>query len=342
MLLVVIGLAQYSDYITGLQMRVVTNAQLIWIVCGVLVALSLGLGAVWHKFIKKTDLHQWFQPIITFYVAHQISTYGAAKILKTQFQAPDYILESPVGELNGFWLTWTYFGYSPTFAMLLGIIQVSGAFLLLFRKTRLLATFILLPIMVNIDFIDHFYDISPLAYYNSLHYTFILLFVMFLDYDKLITAFFSYREYYYFNKKTVLMNLVRAVVIGGAFLHIYLLKRSFQGKTAINGVWKVDEITKRNQRIIPSLSNADSVWSKVYFEWRYGCLFKYNPDRFNNAKDLFGQYAVNEAKRQVKIGFQQGDKTDSLHLNYRTEGNTMFMWGLYKKDSLSMKLTRLK
>lgn len=343
MLLVIIGLTQYFDFASELQMQVVTNARLIWIVCGVLIALSAGLAFVWHKFIKKTDLHQWFQPVITYYVAHMIATYGAAKILKTQFQVPAYILETPVGELDGFWLTWTYFGYSPTFAFILGAVQVAGSILLIFRKTRLLATFILLPILINIDFIDHFYQISPLAYYNSLHYTFILIFLMFLDADKLVYAFLSYKEYFYFNKKTVLLNLIRVVVIGGAFLHIYMLRRSIQPRTALNGVWQIDEITLHNQTIAPSEATKDSVWSKLYFEWRYGVLFKYNPYQFNTKKDLAGQYEVDEARQLAKITLRNpNNKVDSLRLNYQLSGNSMVMRGIYQEDSLIMKLTKLK
>ncbi len=343
MLLVIIGLTQYFDFATGIQMQVVTSAKLIWIVCGVLLALSAGLAFGWHKFLKKTDLHQWFQPIIAFYAAHQIATYGAAKILKTQFQAPNFILESPVGELNGFWLTWTYFGYSPTFAFILGAMQVGGAILLIFRKTRLLATFILLPILVNIDFIDHFYQISPLAYYNSLHYTFILIFLMFLDVDKLVYAFLSYKEYFYFNRKTVVLNLIRVIVIGGAFLHIYLLRSSIQPKSAIHGVWKVDEITMHNKTMSPSVATMDSAWSKIYFEWRYGCLIKFNPYQFNDTKDLHGQYTVDESRHLAKIALQNAsNKVDSLNLNYQIKDSTMVMRGMYQKDSLIMKLTRLK
>ncbi|RYU94906.1 hypothetical protein [Emticicia agri] len=343
MLLVIIGLTQYFDFFTGLQMQVVTNAHLIWIVCGVLLALSAGGAFVWHKFIKKTDLHQWFQPIITYYVAHKIATYGAAKLLKTQFQVPNFILESPVGELNGFWLTWTYFGYSQTFAFVLGTMQVVGSILLIFRKTRLLATFILLPILINIDFIDHFYHISPLAYYNSLHYTFILIFLMFLDIDKLVYAFLSYKEYFYFNKKTVFLNLIRVIIIGGAFLHIYLLKSGFQPKTAINGVWKIDEITMHNRKVNPSIATMDSVWSKIYFEWRYGLLIKYNPYQFNETKDLQGQYQIDESKHLAKITLQRpNNKVDSLNLQYQIKDSTMVMWGMYEKDSLIMRLTKLK
>jgi hypothetical protein len=60
------------------------------------------------------------------------------------------VLETPIGDLSGFWLTWTYYGFSSTMALILGWTQVAGCVLILFRATRLVGVFILLPVMVNI------------------------------------------------------------------------------------------------------------------------------------------------------------------------------------------------
>ncbi|WP_435355966.1 hypothetical protein [Emticicia sp. SJ17W-69] len=342
-ILVLIGLSQISNAAGQYQWKVVNDATLIWRFCGGILLLSGILAFLWQKFIQNPKLHIWLQTIITFYVAFEITTYGSAKILKTQFQAPNYILDTPIGDLNGFWITWTYFGYSQTLALILGLIQVSGCILLLFRKTRSLAIMILLPVMVNIDLIDHFYKISPLAYYNALHYTFMLTFLLFLDYEKLKEAFFSYQESWVINWKSIGLNLLRVLVIGGAFWQISKLRNEFQPKTAINGVWKVEEITQKNKTIIPTVVR-DSVWSKIYFEWRYGCIFKYNPDKFNDKKDLNGDYKVNEAKKELTVNFykEDGSKGDSLLLNYQIKDSTMVLNGKYMKDSLVMKLKRLK
>ena len=344
MFLVVIGLTQYFDFASQLQAKVIKSGMLFSAVFGTIILLSGLLAYIWHKFIKKTDLHPWFQTIITFYVAHMISTYGAAKILKTQFQVPNYILESPINEVSGFWLTWTYFGYSSTMAYILGGMQILGCLLLIFRKTRLMATFILLPIMVNIDLIDHFFRISSLAYYNSLHYTFMLIFIMMLDFDKLKDAFLSYKEYYYFNRKTVIFNLIRIVVIGGAFLHIYLLREGQQPKTALDGVWKIEEITQQKQNIIPSYTTMDSVWSKVYLEGDFGIVFKYNPDKFDDSTDMYGQYKVDQSKKEIKVDLYKEvpNQGKNLLLKYQVKDSSLVMRGMYKKDSLIMRLKKLK
>ncbi|WP_428662699.1 hypothetical protein [Runella sp.] len=343
MLLVLIGLMQYSESLSKLQWTVANDVQLILAVGGGMLILSALLGYLWYKFVKNTEIHYWIQAIIALYTAHMITTYGAAKLLKTQFQAPKYILDTPIGELDGFWLTWTYFGYSEPFAMLLGSLQVIGSILLVFRKTRLLATFILLPVMVNIDLIDHFYNISPLAYFNALHYTFLLIFLLMLDYEKLKETFFSYRDTLSINWKSAGLMLLRVIVISGAFFHIYSLRSGLQEPTAINGVWKVEEIKKNNQTMNPAAAKQDSLWSKIYFEWRYGCLLKHDADKFDAKKDLRGQYNVDEKKKEITLSLfkKDGSKPDSLKWNYRLKDSTLIVQGMYRNDSLLMRLKRM-
>ena len=170
-----------------------------------------------------------------------------------------------------------------------------------------------------------------------------LTFLLFLDYDKLKEAFFSYQESWVINWKSIGLNLLRVLVIGGAFWQISNLRNELQPKTAINGVWKVEEISQKNKTISPAIGQ-DSVWSKIYFEWRYGCIFKYNQDKFNDKKDLNGDFKVNEVKKELTVTFykKDGSKGDSLILSYQIKDSTMVLNGNYMKDSLIMKLKRLK
>ena len=82
--------------------------------------------------------------------------YGVSKLLHFQFNMASELAHRPIGSLNGYQLTWFYFGYSRVYAAILGLTQVTGATLLLFRKTTLLATVIMLPVMANILLINMF------------------------------------------------------------------------------------------------------------------------------------------------------------------------------------------
>ncbi|GAB4055975.1 hypothetical protein [Spirosoma litoris] len=342
LIVVLIGLMQIVESLSRWQFEVVDDwAKSLLMLAGILL-ISFGIAYVWERSGKGEQLHGLFQTIIAFYVAYAITGYGAAKILKTQFQPPNYVLETPIKDLSGFWLTWTYYGYSQTMAYILGWTQIGGCILLLFRRTRLLGVFVLLPVMINIDLIDHFYAISPLAYYNALHYTFLLFFLLALEYDKLKALFMAYQEKVNLNGKTVLLNVVRIVVIGFAFWRIASLRDSFEPKTKLNGVWQVETMT-RNNKAVSVATPQDSAWSKLYFEWRYGCLFKYNPDKFQK-QDLHGKYKLDEKAKVLSVNFpkENGEPGDSLRVNYTLlNDSTLTMQGRYKQDSLTMKLRKL-
>jgi hypothetical protein len=103
--------------------------------------------------------------------AFLLFTYGSSKLLGRQFTLPPEIALRPVGSLSGYWLAWFYYGYSHTYEVILGLVEVAGATLLLFRKTSLLGAALMLPVMTNIWMINVFYVIGVGAMCTS---TFIL------------------------------------------------------------------------------------------------------------------------------------------------------------------------
>ncbi|MDJ1498266.1 hypothetical protein QNI19_35350 [Cytophagaceae bacterium DM2B3-1] len=51
-------------------------------------------------------------------------------------------------QLNGFELTWLYFGYSYSLALTIGLIQLIGAIVVLYKRSSLLGLFFLLPTII--------------------------------------------------------------------------------------------------------------------------------------------------------------------------------------------------
>lgn len=88
--------------------------------------------------------------------AFMLYMYGTSKLLHLQFNKSAELARRPIGSLTGYELTWFYYGYSRAYASILGLLQVTGATLLLFRKTTLLASAIMLPVMANILLINIF------------------------------------------------------------------------------------------------------------------------------------------------------------------------------------------
>src|ERR1700729_4545616 len=90
---------------------------------------SLLYSIYWQKREKKENvdsekIHHFLRSIIRFSLAYLVSVYGFAKIFKTQF-APSYFRNDiPVGNLNGFQLTWNYFGHSYTMVLIIAGLQI--------------------------------------------------------------------------------------------------------------------------------------------------------------------------------------------------------------------------
>ncbi|HEX7286769.1 MAG TPA: hypothetical protein VF532_11350 [Candidatus Angelobacter sp.] len=97
---------------------------------------------------------------LRFLSAFLLFTYGSSKLLGRQFTLPPEIALRPVGSLSGYQLAWFYYSYSHTYAVILGLTQLAGGAMLLFRKSALLGAALMLPVMTNILMINVFFHIA--------------------------------------------------------------------------------------------------------------------------------------------------------------------------------------
>ncbi|QCK16632.1 hypothetical protein [Mangrovivirga cuniculi] len=101
--------------------------------------------------------------------------YGGAKYW--QFSENADILQTPVGDLTGMELMWTFYSYSTTFAVLLGIFEITGGILILFKPTRLIGCFFTSTILVNIIIQDIFFEVNRGALKAAILYQMIILYI---------------------------------------------------------------------------------------------------------------------------------------------------------------------
>ena len=71
---------------------------------------------------------------LRYFCAFMLYMYGISKLLHLQFNMKTQLAQQAVGSLSGYQLTWFYFGFSRVYASILGLTQVAGATLLLFRE----------------------------------------------------------------------------------------------------------------------------------------------------------------------------------------------------------------
>lgn len=137
----------------------------LYVHCVLLLLYSAILVALW-SFLKRKNwdynkLLYWFLTVVAFYLAMQLFCYGFNKIFKVQFFLPEpNTLYTPLGFTPKDMLFWSTMGTSYSYSVFAGMMEVLAAFLLLFRKTRLLGALLAAGIMTNVVMINFSFDIS--------------------------------------------------------------------------------------------------------------------------------------------------------------------------------------
>ena len=91
----------------------------------------------------------------------------------------------PIGLVPDFELAWTFMGRSFGYILFIGLAEIIGAFLLLFNKTKLIGTLILIPIMVNIIVFDIFFLDEYGALAGATLYLLMLLTIVVINKEKM-------------------------------------------------------------------------------------------------------------------------------------------------------------
>ncbi|GAA3964584.1 hypothetical protein [Mucilaginibacter dorajii] len=314
---------------------------------GFIVLTALAYATYWHRKEKAPGFnwgikHAWLQGIMRYFLAFEVSVYGFAKILQTQFATVYSRLDIPVGSLNGFELTWNYFGHSYTFAVILGCIQIGGGILLLFRRTTLAGMFTLLPVMVNIVFINIFYSIDAGAFINSLIITAGLTYLLMLRWSDLKILLFQKAGNLPMVKLTLIRPLLKVMCIGLAFFCIFNISSKFPS-SGFEGKWKVTAITRNGKHYEPNeWLNNPRAWSNIYIE-QFGYMeFSSNPYIFEEERAWRSAYQYNAFKKTFNIEFYNAPRTDTIKAKIRDyDGRTMHWDMMYYSDTMRMELIRV-
>ena len=126
------------------------------------------------------------------YVWSKIWVYGIGKMMGGQFHRagnlPEEMATTPIAEVGGFDLAWTFFGFSTGYIWFIGISQIVGGGLLLFNKTKLIGVALLIPILLNIIVVDFFFEISNGAMLSALLYFGMCCYILYYNKKQLIEA----------------------------------------------------------------------------------------------------------------------------------------------------------
>lgn len=136
--------------------------------------------------ITATDRRLILEDALAWLVVLAMCIYGLAKWM----QFPDTAMnDTAVSDMSGMELMWAFYGYSKPFAVFLGVLEVSGAMMLLYRPFRLMGALFLSTVLVNIIVQDIAFGVHAGALRVAILYQVTLLIICWLHRHRFITAF---------------------------------------------------------------------------------------------------------------------------------------------------------
>lgn len=292
---------------------------------------------IWR--VRKTNrpatLAFW-QGLIRYGVAFDLAEFGWTKISHLQLVMPISKLDLPYRSFSPSELFWTFFSHSYPLGCIIGGLQIVGAMLLLFRRTRLVAVFILLPVLANILLMDIFYQIGDSVVVHASIMMAGVLYFLFIEFHRLKEFFFAAKDQL---PGLRLSNLFK-MAIRLSIIYIPLLLIAMHGKPdkypELTGKYEVTLLKIGQQSLYPT-SCTDSLLTVVYFDIRNGCVFEFNTPQ----KRWNGTYSKENDSLRINWRSPTDKPAFSGILTSTNGAGRLLLRGILGNDSMNVVLQKL-
>jgi hypothetical protein len=123
--------------------------------------------------------------MVRFFLAMMLFSYGFAKVVPLQFAPPSsFRLALQVGDMSPMGLLWTFMGFSTSFQIFAGAIEVLAGLLLTTRRTTLLGALVAIAAMTHVFALNMCFDVPVKLY--SFNYLLMAIFLAAPDLPRLI------------------------------------------------------------------------------------------------------------------------------------------------------------
>jgi len=318
-------------------------------VFSVFLIASIVLSVYWHKKEKTQTIDSekcktWSIAVLRYWIAFQMTSFAFSKFFEVQFGISYIHKDTPLSMLSGNELTWSYFGYSYVLSFIIGIMQLGGGILLLFRRTLLLGIAILFPVMVNILLINFFYLNGVGAYITAVLTNLGLCYLLFLYKDEIRALFFSLKNIVSALPKTNLKTFGKILSIASAAIFVtYFSFFHVKVPKSLHGKWHVTSMVRNGKTIDEYAWIKDTTaWKNIYFEERNQLLYCPNPYVYIDSVSVFMKYDYDEAKKAMKVIAYERETPDTIPVDFKQNKDHIYWKMVLYKDTIQMELKKVK
>jgi hypothetical protein len=268
-----------------------------WVLAFCLLVVAASATAVWSIVDRRREnyvtLHKWFRVFIRFALASQMFGYGIDKLVPLQMPYPFLTrLLEPFGNFSPMGVLWSSIGASPAYESFTGFAETLGGILLILPWTTTLGALICLADMTQVFMLNMTYD-TPVKLF-SFHLILLSLFLLAPDMQRLADFFFRNRvvapstQPKLFgtrraNRIAIAVQLVFGIwMVSTAVYGAWGDWHTYGGghpKSALYGIWNVDELSIDGQIRSPLLTDYDRL-RRAIFDFPEAMAFQRMDDSF--------------------------------------------------------------
>jgi hypothetical protein len=251
---------------------------------------------------RRTDyarLYEWLRIYVRFALAATMISYGAYKVVPSQFQPPTLgRLVQPFGEASPMGLLWTFMGASTPYTVFTGAAEMIGGLLLIPRRTSLLGALVCAAVLSNVVMLNFSYDV-PVKIFSTV----LLIHALFLilpDARRLIDFFLFARAVAPAQTESpfrtprmqtavrVAAAIFVVIVSGFSLFGSYQQRRRYAEKSPLTGIWTVEEFVSDGVPHPPLMTDARR-WRRVIFQYPFAMSIQLMDDSLQRFAMTFDQ-----------------------------------------------------
>jgi len=304
---------------------------------------SLLFIPIWQFQERKNKINSistlaFFQAVLIYFIAFDFTKWALLKFLHLHMTTSLGWMEMPMTLLSGEQQISHFFGQNYPMVVAFGICEITGAILILFRKTRLLGAFILFVMSANISLMDFLYGVKD-PFPEVCLLLCAVTYVALQDYDKILNFFFrttsSLPKISFKNK--LIKNILRVSAIAIPLL-ILIPNNKVQFRPNLTGKYRIMRMTVNGKELLLDSCN-NNTFSNAYFD--LGDYFVFASNDLN--KRQVGHFEFNETTRQFKTIWQYPkglNDTLFAKVSPLDQENKMTLSGIMGKDTLNIELLK--
>ncbi len=296
---------------------------------------------------KRKSYNSWLYWFLVFLRIVLIATmflYGFVKIFKIQFPSASLVrLLEPLGDFSPMGLAWTYMGFSKSFNVFAGSLEVLGGLLLIPRRTQTLGSFIIIGVMTQVAMMNFCYDIPVKLF--SIHLI-LMASVIFITDHRFLDVFIknkSVEKYNYFHPiKNVkyherifwIKSIGSFILVTCISIFIYTAtkdKGDNRIKPLLYGIWEVSSFTKNGKTLPPLITD--------YYRWRYLIVDRKGYATVKTMDDEKHFYQLNPDSTAQKISIHKREmESEEFNFSYETKDNSFLQLdGVLQSDTAQIR-----